>query len=67
MTTTRQAQDKLNANRREAISAIGRTFPTEFNGTATVVAKTNGRYVTEAGLDWMLIDGVLVSPKEGVV
>jgi len=62
MTTTKQEQDKLNAKRREAISAIGRTFPTEFGGTATVAKVAGGIVTTTTGLDWRLKDGVLVTP-----
>ena len=61
MTTTKQAQDKLHAQRRAKLSKRGKSYPTEFKGgTAVVVEQRGNLYRTGSGLWWRLVDGVLV-------
>jgi hypothetical protein len=66
MDTTRAAQDALLAKRRQAMTRIGQTFPTEFGGQVTVVAydAISDRYYGMGNLAWQLTDGVMVTPVE---
>ena len=63
MTTTKQAQADLHAKRRSHLPGdhIGKWYPTEMGGEALIVA-TNGRLlISQTGMAWRLVDGVLVS------
>ena len=63
--TTRSNLTQLHAERRERLSPIGQTFPTDYAGGEATVTAVLGRYVqTTSGLLWELRNGRLTTPQE---